>query len=242
MKRSPLFISILFTVLLFSSCSQSLDSDFNEANGQIVKKHIVKVQIFNPDNMKEHLTYVIEYDKKNKVESISDGTSSGLLLFNTQDELNRVESDEKSFDINKLFLTPYDAFEYGNVLEYDDNLNPKIIEVFEDGFDSEILTGVISYEDMPNPYFYTLEAAGIIDVHEKIDFNFGFSKPNIVNASLLLPNNNISSMIFKDNEGNTVYELNNDCTYDDNDYLIRADANIVTDNEIYNYTVLYSYK
>ena len=179
---------------------------------------------------------------ENRVSSITDGNTNAFLNYDTSDNLNSITGNNEIFDIDELYQSPYDAFESGEVLEYDKNANPIKIEVYEDGYGSDVLIGNIIYDPNPNPFFYTLKAAGIIDVLDRIDLNFGITNPSIIKARLLLPYNNIRSMIFKNASGITQYEVHIDYNYDEDKYPISAIVNTLSQNESSTYTLIYKYK
>ena len=240
MKKTILIISTITSVILLFSCSKSTEDEFNGANEDVAKKYIKHFQII--DNISENITYTINYGAENRVSSITDGNTNTFLNYDNSDNLNSITGDNEPFDIDELYQSPYDAFESGEVLEYDENANPIKIEVYEDGYGSDVLIGSIIYDPNPNPFFYTLKAAGIIDVLDRVDLNFGYTNPSIVKARLLLPYNNIRSMIFKNASGITQYEVQIDYNYDEDKYPISATVNTLSQNESSTYTLIYTYK
>jgi len=222
------------------SCSKSSEDEFNDSNGDVTQKYIKHFQII--DNTNENISYTVNYGTGDKVSSITDGNTNTFLNYDESNNLNSIVDDNETFDIDELYQSPYDAFETGNVLEYDDKANPIKIEVYEDGYGSDILIGNIIYDPNPNPFFYTLKAAGIIDVLDRVDLNFGYSNPSIIKARLLLPYNNIRTMIFKDASGITKYEVQIEYNYDDDKYPISANVNTLSQNESSTYTLFYTYR
>lgn len=242
METKNLFLGTLLGAILLFECSKSSKDEFNEANGEVAKKYIKVFQVINIDNTSENKTYTINYDGENKVSSVTDGNSNGFLNYNQSNGLNTVTGNDETFDIDELYQSPYDAFEYGKVLEYDDKSNPIKIEVYKDGNGSDILIGQIIYDPNPNPFFYTLKAAGIIDVLDRVDLNFGNTNPAITKARQLLPYNNIRAMIFKDVSGITKYEVQIDYNYDKDRYPSNANVNAISQNESSTYSLIYTYK
>ena len=240
-----MILSIIGTTLslslIFSGCSKSSEDEFNNANGPIAEKYISQFEIVSTD-VSENKTYVVNYDGENRVSSIIDGTEATLFNYNTTNNLATVTSEGEVLDVNDLYQSPYDAFETGTVLEYDTKGNPKKIEVYEDGYNSELLVGDITYDPAPNPFFYTLKAARVIDVLDRVDLNFGPQSPSLIKAKLLLPYNNIKSMIFKDIAGNTKYEVQIASTYDAENYPTRATVTAISTEETKSYLVKYFYK
>ena len=237
------FLPVLILVLVsLSACEKSSEAEdeFLSANEEAVEKYIKNFQII--DKYGDNYYYTINYSSGNTVSSITDEDANTFFNYDDSNNLNSVTSDGEMFDINELYQSPYDAFESGYVLEYDTDGNPTNIEVYEDGYDSDVLTGTIIYDPNPNPFFYTLKAAGIIDVLDKVDLNFGYTNPSIVQARQLLPYNNITTMIFKDEFGITTYEVQFDYTYDEDHYPISARVNALSQEETTSYTLLYTYK
>ncbi len=231
-----------WSVLIFlSGCQKSSEEEFNDANGDIAEKYIKRLEITS-NVVTENVTYWVNYDSENRVSSVTDGTSSHIFSYNSNNNLATVTDQGETLNVNDLYQSPYDAFETGNVLEYDAKGNPIRIECFEDGYNSDPLIGEVTYDPNPNPFFYTLKAAKIIEVLDRVDLNFGAQSPSIIKARLLLPYNNISGMIFKDLSGNTKYEVHIDYTYTADKYPISAVVNAVSANESRIYEAKYFYK
>jgi len=232
--------SILFTALFIISCSKSTEEEFIEANGNVAEKYITRFQII--DDNGENTTYIINYGEGNKVSSVTDGNSTAFLNYNASDDLSTVTDENETFDIDDLYQAPYDAFEKGNVLDYDDKGNPIKIEVYEDGPGSEVFIGTIIYDPNPNSFFYTLKAAGVIDVLDSVDLDFGIGSAIIIKARRLFPNNNIRTMIFKDQAGITRQEVQIGYNYDEDGYPASAVVNAFSLDETSSHTLIYTYK
>ncbi len=240
MKKKVLVLSTVMSIIFLLSCSKSADDDFDDANGDVAKKYIKHVQII--ENEGENRIYTVNYGTGDRISSISNGNSSAFFNYSEADELSSVVDDNDTFDIDELYQSPYDAFETGNVIEYDEKANPIKIEVYEEESVSNLLIGDIIYDPNPNPFYYTLKAAGVIDVIDRVDLNFGYSNPSIIKAKQLLPYNNIRAMIFRDESGITKYEVQIDYKYDEDKYPISAVINALSVDETSTYTILYSYK
>ncbi len=242
MKNSFLFISAISALALsISSCNKSTEDEFNAANGPVSEKYIKRLEIIT-NNISDNRTFIVNYDGNNRVSSVTDGSSSYLLSYNSFGELNTVTDDGELYNVNDLYQSPYDAFENGNVLEYDKNGNPFRVEVYEDGYNSDLFIGEIFYDPNPNPFFYTLKAARIIDVLDRVNLNFGPQSPSIIKARLLLPYNNIRGMIFKDITGTTQFEVHIETTYDTEMYPSRATVTVLSPDETDVYLVKFYYK
>src|SRR5690606_11983756 len=139
--------------------------------------------------------------------------------------------DVDVLNIEELYKSPYDAFEMGQVVEYDDNGNPYLIQLYQEDYDYDTdqvkiieYTAEITYDDVHNPYYYTLQSAGIIDVLDKVQLNFSSAPQSskVVKARLLFPVNNPSKIVYKNQTGIPQYQIEMDYTYDDDNYPISA--------------------
>ncbi|MFA5514350.1 MAG: hypothetical protein WDA17_05505 [Sphaerochaetaceae bacterium] len=240
MKKMIFLVGAILTMSVLFSCKKSTEDEFNGANGDVAQKYIKRFQVI--ENSKESTTFTINYGANNLVSSVSDGNASAFLNFDGANNLTSVTGDEETLDVNELYQSPYDAFESGTVLKYDDKGNPVQISVFEDGYGSEVITGNILYDPNPNPFFYTLKAGGVIDMLDRVDLNFGYSNPSIVKARMLLPYNSIKTMIFKDAAGITKYEVQIDYNYDADKYPTSATVTAMSQDGTSTITLLYTYK
>ncbi|MEZ4779596.1 MAG: hypothetical protein R2786_09475 [Flavobacteriaceae bacterium] len=233
-------IALLFIIVLTLSCSKSTEDEFNEVNGNVAEKYVKRLQVL--DNVNGNSSITINYGEGNRVTSITDGNATTFFNYDSSNNLSSINDSNETFNMSELYQAPYDAFETGQVLEYDDNSNPIKIKVYEDGYGSELLTGTIVYDANPNPYFYTLKAAGGIAVLDMVDLNFGITDPSIIKARNLFPNNNIRSMIFKDDSGITKYEVQFDYTYGSDKYPVSASVSALSVDESSSYDLIYTYK
>ncbi len=246
MKKKYLLLSIVATSIFASCSNDSVTEEFNNANGNTVEKFIERVEFTSAQDIEENETVTINYDTNNRVSSITDGYDTSFLVYEG-DDLSTISGDGDPLDIDELYQSPYDVFETGDVQEYDNNGNPIIISVFnEDDYTGEVteIIATISYDSKPNPYFHTLNAAGIIDVMDGVRFNFSMTPQSteIIRARALFPLNNISGMVFKNPEGEIVSELKIDYAYDAQDYPTSATFTTEQDNETNIYAATYHYK
>jgi hypothetical protein len=242
MKKVFVIIWVISEIMfVISGCKKSTEEEFNAANGDIAQKYIKRLDIISND-ASENKTFVVNYDSENKVSSMTDGISGHFFVYDTDNNLSSITDEGGPFNVNDLYQAPYDAFETGNVLEYDSKLNPVKIQVYENEYPSDPLIGEIIYDLNPNPFFYTLKAAKIIDVLDRVDLNFGIQSSSIIKARKLLPYNNIKGMIFKDLAGNTKYEVQVDYTYDADKYPTSADVYALSPEKSYSYSARYFYK
>lgn len=251
--KKLLFLS---AITIFASCdSDSVSDEFDNANGDTAKKLIETVE-FNPAQVdEEDQVFTVNYDANNKVTSASNGIETAVLV-HENDELSTITGDGDPFSLSELYQDPYDAFETGDVLEYDTSGNPISISVLEEYYEYNQTTGeyeetieeyiaTITYDATPNPYFYTFEAAGLIEVLDKVQLNFSMmpQSPEIVRARALFPLNNIKSIVYKDEDGEVVGELKIEYVYDADNYPTSATLTVIDEDELSSvYTITYIYK
>ncbi|SIQ02144.1 hypothetical protein [Maribacter ulvicola] len=242
-----LFSSIVF---LNFSCEKSTSEEFEEVNGNIETKLISSINVASAENEEEHNNILFSYNSKLQLTSIFDGTASTNLTYD-EDNLTNVSGNIDNGNVEELYESPYNAFETGQIQAYDDNGNPSVIQFIE--YDYDYMTGEedmvyytaeISYDDKPNPFYKTAEAAGIINVLDQIKLNFA-SAPQaeeIVRAKALFPNNNPAQIVYKNEEGEIEYTINMSYTYD-GDYPTAATVSTVSmhsdENETYVTTFTY---
>jgi len=250
-----LFLSTVLVSFLTSCDSDSVSDEFDNANGDAVKKLIESVE-FNPAQVdEEDQMFTVNYDANNRVTSVSNGIDTGVLVYENND-LSTVSGGDEPFSISELYQDPYDAFEVGEVLAYDTSGNPISISVMDEYYEYNSTTGeyeeiteeyivTITYDATPNPYFYTFEAAGLIKVLDGVQLNFSLmpQSPEIVRARALFPLNNIKSMSYKDEDGVVVGELKIDYVYDADNYPTSATFTAIDEGEPSSVsTATYTYK
>jgi hypothetical protein len=244
MKKNQILLCVSFIgAFLFLSCDNStIEDEFIDVNGDVKEKYIKRIEGFNTYGESEIIT--INYDGQNRVSSFSDGETIKFLNYGNSGELNLVSgsSEDTSLTISDLYKAPYDVFDKGDVLEFDNNGNPTKILAYEKGYNSTSLIGDVFYESNPNPFFYTFKAAKLIEVLDKVNLNFGYTNPDIMKARQLLPFNNISGMIFKTSSGITKYEVQFDYDYDADGYPISALVSSFDENGSNTYLIKYYYR
>lgn len=226
MKFKFLTIVALASIVFTSCGNDSNTDDFMDGNPNAVARLITNITVVSAQSSDENRNITVSYDAANRVTSISDGIDSALLTY-ANDELANVASDGDNFSIEELYESPYDAFETGEVINYNSAGNPVNIRFYETEYDwytnSEVTTeyrAEILYDNMPNPYFYTLQAAGAIEVMDNVEFNFSadMSAPEIVQASMLFPSKNIRKIIYTDVDGNLIADVTLDFVYNADNY------------------------
>lgn len=254
LKLSPFFCLFL---LVFTNCSDSSSDEFDDANPDAVARYIETISIVSAQDSEENTIITVNYDANDRVSSVTDGTDSSLFVYNNGD-LTNISGSSDNLNIEELYESPFDAFETGIVNQYDNNGNPTNITFYEIEYDyltdTEIeveYTAEITYDSEPNPYFYTLDAAGVIDVLDQVDLDVtvNTSSIEIIQARALFPLNNIGSITYRNEDGDLVYQLNADYVYNDVDYPTSGtvtatsydeyEGQIETETSIYSATYTY---
>jgi len=237
MKNS--FYSTLFVISLlfqFSCSEESVTDEFQDANGNVEEKLIRSVSYVSPEHPEDNITVNFSYNNDGSLSTVSDGTYTSIFLYE-DNELNTITGSNDNLTMEELYQSPYDAFEIGQVVSYDENGNPEVIEFFEEEYDSDfgdyitkVYTATLDYDDAPNPFYYTTKAAGLIDVLDDVQLNFSLTpqSPEIVQARLLYPVNNLSQIIYKNEEGETIYSINANYDYDEDNYPTSATITAVS--------------
>ena len=225
--KLKLQITLLTVLAVFMSCSEdSATDEFNAANQNASVKLITNLSVVSAQDASENQSVTINYNGNNQVANITDGVETSFLVYDNNN-LTNVTGEGETLNVEELYQSPYDAFETGEVLQYDSNMNPVSIRFLEEEFDFVANTmsvveyfAEIEYDATPNPFFYTLEAAGIIDVLDNVDLNFSMDvqAPEIVQARLLLPTNNIKKITYKDEDLTPIYQIVANYVYDAQNY------------------------
>jgi len=227
MKKIKYLLPIIGMMLFFSCSDEStIEDEFEDVNGDVKEKLLKRIE--GRDAYGERAFVIFNYGGNNKLSSISDGEVTYSFDYNSQGEISTIGSyEEGAITISELYNAPYDVFDKGEVLEFDDNGNPSKILTFENGYNSASIIGEIFYDPNPNFLFYTLKSSMVLDVLDKVQLNFGYQNPNLMKARNLIPNNNIRGMLFKDAQGITVFEAQFDYEYDEDGYPMTADLFIL---------------
>lgn len=254
MKNQKSLIILLSLSLFTLSCSEdSVSDEFDNANGNVQEKLIESISIISAQDSQENKNISLSYTSDGLLNTISDGVETSIFVYDDNDNLSNITGGgNDNLNIEELYESPYDAFETGEVIQYDDNGNPEKIEFYEEEYDfnsnsyfTKIYTVEISYDNTHNPYFYTLEAGGIIEVLDDVQLNFSMNPqiPEIVQARLLFPVNNPSQLIYKNEEGEIIYTINVNYSYDNENYPTSATVTAVSiqDSEQSTYSAIYQY-
>lgn len=221
---------VLLALICLTNCSESASDEFDDTNPNAVAKYIETVSVVSAQDPSENTTITVNYDANGRVSSVTDGVDSSLFAY-SDGELSAISGQGDNLNVEELYDSPYDAFETGVVNQYDANGNPTNITFYEYQYNWQTnteeqvpYTAEVSYDAKPNPYFYTLDAAGIIDALDQVslDFTVNMASPEIIQARALLPLNNISGIVYKDDQGEVVYEIEADYIYNSDDYPTSA--------------------
>ena len=250
MKRINCLLLLSSIAVVNFSCEKSTSQEFEDVNGNIETKLISSIDVTSAENTDEDTNILFSYNGDLQLTSIFDGSETTNFIYD-DGNLSDVTGQGDNGSVEELYDSPYDAFETGQVEEYDDNGNPSVLQFNEYEYDymtgdEEVVyyTAEISYDDKPNPFYKTVEAAGIISVLDKVQLNFAaLPQPQeILKAKALFPNNNPSQVVYKDEEGKVVHTINMSYTYD-GDYPKSATVSSVSadggDNETYLTTFTY---
>lgn len=254
--RNLIKITLMSGLVILSCSEDSVSDEFNNANGNIEAKLMESISVVSAQDSEENATITFSYTSNGKLNTISDGTDTNIFVYDDNNELSNITGAGENLNIEELYQSPYDAFETGNVVEYDNNNNPKKIEFFEEGeiydpntnsfiYTTVVYTADVSYDSNHNPYFHTLQSGGVIDVLDNVELNFSMTPqvPEIVQARRLFPVNNPSQIIYKNEQGQIMYTINANYSYDNENYA--TSATIVSidieRNEQNTYSVVYQY-
>lgn len=224
------FLSILsLALVLCSACSSDSTTDeFQDNNPNAVSRLITQIAIVSAQNPSDNTTISVSYDANNRVTSITDGVETNTLVYNNNNDLTNVAGPGETLNIQDLYNdSPYDAFETGEVINYDANNNPQNIRLYEVeyNFNTQMeetieYRALITYDDKPNPYFYTLQAAGAIEVMDNVQLNFSaqMNAQELIQARLLFPSRNVSGVTISDMDGQVLTEVVANYVYNSDNY------------------------
>ena len=236
---------------IITGCSSSTTDDFNDMNGNVTKKFFKSISSNNLQDPTDNDSITFTYDSNSKLISASNGTESSVFNYNSSGSLTNVTSGgSSSSNVEELYQSPYNAFEVGEVLEYDANGNPyKLLFLYDEYnttthmYETQNYTAEVTYDEAHNPYFYTLEAAGIIEVLDGVQLNLSMTPQSseVINAKKLFPVNNPSKITYKDADGNVKGTLTITYTYDSDNYPTTATGVATSDSETSTVIVNYEY-
>ena len=216
--KKTLFLFSIGAFASFASCSSDSSSEDLPGTAKYIKTvHMVDTS----DGTDETVT--VNYNTDGSVSNVTDGTETSTFVYNDSDHLTTITGDSDPLSMSELYEAPYDGFEFGEVLQYDSNGNPKKLRLFERDYDGLIIaeyTSDITYDSQANPFLHTLDKAGILDVIDNIDINFSSTpgSEQLVVASQLLFVNNPKTFTVKDSENNVIDTVVANYVYDGQGY------------------------
>ena len=240
------------TALTALSCSDSASDEFEEVNGEVEAQYITSTIVTSTADASDRTTLFLSYDANTRLTEVSNGEDTDYFIYENDDLVN-VTGESDNLDIEELYQSPYNAFEVGEVREYDTNGNPKRIAFYSEDYDpttgatiDKEYMAVVTYDDAPNPYFHTLKAAGIIDVLDGVQLHLTMTPQasEVVKARALLFNNNPSQVVYFDENGEPLYDIKVDYTYNDLNYPTQATikaTNYEHDGAVDFYTASFNY-
>ncbi|WP_373517447.1 hypothetical protein [Pricia sp.] len=251
MSKSKYVFLASMALALGTGCEKSSSEEFVDVNGKTPGKFISSITLVSAQDTDKNEKVDFSYDAEKILSSVTDGSGTSEFVYDDKG-LTEVTGDgsDDTFDVEKLYKSPYDAFETGDVVEFDDNGNPSKILFFEeeynfgsDDYISKQYSAELTYEDTPSVYFHTLKAAGLIDVLDQVKLNFSMQPQaqEIMKARTLLPNNNISKITYKDEEGEVAFEIETFYTYDADDYPTQVTVTSKSSEETQVYKINYEY-
>ncbi|WGH74995.1 hypothetical protein P8625_13070 [Tenacibaculum tangerinum] len=254
MKQLKYVFAIGLGITMLTACNNSASEDFEEINEGATKKRLKTIVVSNQQN--QTATSQFTYDSEKKLVGISgtDGTDATLINYNNDGSTIKVaqtSNPSQSLSIEELYKAPYNVYETGEVVEYDSNKNPSKVSFEEvvydwdtDSYITEVYTAEMFYDNKPNLYFSTLEAAGIIDVLDGVDISFGVNPQasEIIKARKLLPLNNLIKVIYKNTDNAIIGTLTIDYTYDEDGYPIKGSGLAIGGEESISINVAYTYE
>lgn len=240
-----LFASV-FLLIGCSSDDNTATEDFMDVNGSVPVQLIENITVQSAQSGEENTVLEATYDANDRLTTVSNGEETSFFVYEN-DELVTLTGGGDPLNTSELYQSPYDAFEVGEILQYDSNGNPSQVLFLDEDFDGEIieLTATLSYDNTPNPFFYTMRAGRIIEVLDNVELQFSIApQPSeVVLARMLFPVNNLSGMVVRNENNEIVYQLNADFVYDSDNYPTTGTFTSISDEgETSVYTAAFTYK
>ncbi|GEQ86136.1 hypothetical protein ULMS_16440 [Patiriisocius marinistellae] len=251
----------LMGLILFSACGDddSATEEFSIANGNITPKFIKTMTSTDSSSGSNAALTTFNYDSSNRLISILSNEETTSFVFENGTLVNIIGDaantlgDDDNLSIAQFYEAPYDAFELGEAREYDANLNPRIIDVYQDEFNQNsgsvervTYTSTVEYEAQHNLFFYTMQAAGIIDVLDGVRLNLSMMPvpSEIAIARALLPVNNFKTITTRNAANEIVFTINATYVYDSDNYPTSATVTTVdiVNNETDTFNTTFTYK
>jgi hypothetical protein len=241
MKNKLFTMSVLMAVFM-SSCTDSASDEFDDANENAKARYIKTITSSSLADGSS--TATINYDASGKVTSMSDGDGTSTFVYENNNLTNVTGGDP--LVISQFYQAPYQAYDVGQVLEYDAKGNPTKIKLFNENINGvkEEFSANVTYDTAPNCFFHTLKAAGIIDVLDKVKLNLNMqSMPQqIVQAKVLLPVNNPIGVVIKNAQNVILSTTSTSYVYNSSNYPTSAVATTTEGSKIVTTNFTFTYK
>lgn len=234
-------LTFLFILgFLIISCDSNEDG-FSDANGDAAKKYVTK--IITQDDYETTISEV-NYTNEGKVTSVSSDNNTRYFLYNDNGDLKDVSGEGDNIATSEVIGEIQDAYEIGNVLQYDEKGNPTVLELYDEDYNGNQIINIahLTYDDNPFTFYYTLDAAGIIDVLYDVRIQF-YAPKEIIMAKKLLPVNNPIKAVITDESNQEVQTISVNYVYDEDNYPKTASVVSIDDNgNAESFNVIYQYK
>ena len=148
--------------LALFSCSKSLDEGFDEANPNIKEKLVDHITVSTTDKHVYTGSYYFSYDGDNNLTNITNDEGTIFFNYDSESNLTKITGNRDDLLVSDLYQSPYNLFEDGKVKSYDENGNPRTVEVYDAKTVKRhnMLYGEIWYYKEPNPLFFTMKEGG----------------------------------------------------------------------------------
>ena len=155
--KKHIIIFITASVLMFG-CSKSNEDNFNDVNGEVTAKYLTRADVTSSEIPDQVGLLIVNYNGDNKVSSVTDGDIVHFFEYADNNILETINTGLGEILLTEnLLLQPYEAFNFGQVIEYDEKGNVSIVEIVMEEDVNKQLLGYFSYDEEHNPYFYTLK-------------------------------------------------------------------------------------
>ena len=234
-------VAVLLCSTLFVVACSTNDDGFDDANGNVAKKYVTKI-ITQTDGTTTVSDVV--YNNDGKVISASSDGDVKYFSYHDDGRLKKISGGGDNFMTSEIINEIHSAYEIGDVLQYDANGNPTILELYDLDDNGNQVTHIanLSYDNIPFTFYYTLDAAGIIAVLNDVRLQF-YMPTEIVMAKKLLPVFNPINAVIKNSLNQEIGSIAVNYTYDSDNYPTNATViSIDQDGYASSATVLYQYK
>ncbi|WP_026914221.1 hypothetical protein [Christiangramia portivictoriae] len=234
---------LVLAISFFTISCSSEDDGFEEANENAAKRYVTKIITTGEG---ESTVSEINYDSQGRVISASSDNETKFFSYNDNGDgsLSKVSGGGDNIMTDEIIGEIQEAYEIGDVLQYDKNGNPSVLELYDEDYEGNQIISIatITYDDKPFTFYYTLDAAGIIDVLYDVRLQF-YAPQEIVMAKKLLPVNNPVRAIITDESNQEIGSITVDYNYDEFNYPETTTV-VAIDDEGYaeSYNVIYQYR